>query len=96
MPKRDIDVTAGAPATVSEIGVAAPQKRWFSEEEAAAFLGVTTRTLINWRAGRGVMRAMPYFKVGRFVRYARADLDSFLTRERIAPRGRPRKVQPSP
>jgi len=46
---------------------------------AAAMLGVAPATLVQWRhLGRGP----DFHKVGRLVRYKRADLDAFLNRSR--------------
>jgi excisionase family DNA binding protein len=46
-----------------------------SSEQAAAYLGVTKSTLATWRCtGR---YAIPFVKVGRKVRYRKADLDRF-------------------
>jgi len=44
--------------------------------QSAAYLGVTPRTLEVWRCvGR---YGIPYIKVGRLVKYRKADLDAFL------------------
>lgn len=52
---------------------------------AAAYLGVTPRTLAVWACtGR---YNLPYVKVGRKVKYRRIDLDAWLT-ERTVGRGR--------
>jgi len=45
-------------------------------DEAAAYLGVTRHSLEVWRCvGR---YSIPYIKVGRLVKYRKADLDAFL------------------
>ena len=50
-----------------------------NNREAADYLGLKATTLNKWRChGTGP----PYIKVGRLVRYRRADLDEFL-RERV-------------
>ena len=49
--------------------------RLLTEKEAAQFLGVSVRTLQNWRR-KGI--GPKWYKVGRLVRYARADLYDFL------------------
>lgn len=47
-----------------------------STEEAAEYLGTKPHTLEIWRAvGR---YGIPYIKVGRLVKYRRADLDAWL------------------
>jgi excisionase family DNA binding protein len=45
-------------------------------EDAAQYPGVTPRTLEVWRCTKRHM--IPYVKVGRLVRYRRADLDEWL------------------
>ena len=47
-----------------------------SNEEAAAYLGVTPRTLEVWRCVKRYNIA--YIKVGRLVRYKKAALDAFI------------------
>lgn len=44
--------------------------------DAAAFLGVTVGTLEVWRCTRRY--PLPYVKIGRLVRYRRADLLAFI------------------
>lgn len=47
------------------------------EKGAARYLGVKPPTMRAWRhAGRGPR----YFKAGRLVRYERAELDAFISR----------------
>ena len=46
----------------------------FNENQAAEFLGVSTRTLQAWRVRGGGPR---YCKIGRAVRYRRRELVSF-------------------
>lgn len=47
-----------------------------STEQAADYLGVTTRTLANWRS-RGYPN-VPFSKIGRCVRYRILDLDVYI------------------
>jgi hypothetical protein len=57
------------------IGVGACGRTYLDESAAAAVLGLTARTLANWRsAGRGPR----YLKAGGRVRYLRDDLDRWL------------------
>lgn len=52
-------------------------------EAAARFLGVSETTLPRWRwAGTGPA----YLKVGRSVRYRRADLEAYLETRAVLPR----------
>lgn len=50
-----------------------------TEDAAAAFVGVSPRTLQKWRVvGGGPL----FLKLGRSVRYAVADLEAFLSQRR--------------
>jgi excisionase family DNA binding protein len=53
-------------------------RAWFSEEEAAEYLGCSRRTLQAWRqSGQGPA----WIKLnGTMVRYARNSLDAFIAR----------------
>jgi len=51
-------------------------KELFSTREAAEYVGARPHTLETWRAsGR---YGIPFVKVGRLVKYRRADLDAWL------------------
>jgi excisionase family DNA binding protein len=52
-----------------------------SNNEAAEFLGVNSRTLTNWRHLDN--RELPYYKVGRRVVYDLADLMAYLASRRV-------------
>ena len=91
---RDVDVTRRertleTPAGPIGMGMAPATKRWFTSIEAAAYLGITDRTLMDWRQGRRGGHAIPYSMQGRFPRYQRTDLDAHLGRNRVA--GKPRR-----
>lgn len=52
------------------------KKERLNNEEAAKYLGLKAATLNKWRVyGEGP----PFIKVGRLVRYRRADLDAYLS-----------------
>jgi excisionase family DNA binding protein len=53
-----------------------------SREEAAQYLGVTPNTLAVWASVKRY--PLPYVKVGRLVKYKRADLDKFIENRTIA------------
>ena len=53
-----------------------------SERDAASFLGITQRTLQDWRLNR---RGPAYIKLGRRIAYDRADLERFLADNRVEP-----------
>jgi len=50
-------------------------------EQAAAYLGVTARTLEVWRCTK--RHSIPYIKVGRLVKYRKTELDRWLARQTI-------------
>jgi predicted DNA-binding transcriptional regulator AlpA len=53
-----------------------------SNLEAAEFLGMSPDTLPRWRwAGIGPA----YLKVGRSIKYRRADLEAFLEKSKVEP-----------
>ncbi len=45
-----------------------------SEREVAVYLKASARTIINWRQ-RGII---PYFRIGRSIRYSRDQIDRAL------------------
>jgi excisionase family DNA binding protein len=60
-------------------------------EEAGKFLGVSPHTLRVWaRTGR-----VPHFKLGRRLVFDRADLEEFLTRNRVDSAKKPANVAPA-
>ena len=63
-------------ATPAASGVSNTRPRLFSNEEAAAHIGVNPRTLEVWRCTK--RHQIPFIKVGRLVRYRREDLDRWL------------------
>lgn len=57
-------------------GVATANSILLTRREAAAYLGIAEQTLAVWKCtGR---RALPFVKIGRLVRYRKADLDAFI------------------
>ena len=50
-------------------------KDLLKSEEVAHFTGLSIETLAQWRSQR---RGIPYLKIGRSVRYARADVQAYL------------------
>lgn len=58
-----------------------PQTNLFGNDAAAAYIGVTPRTLEVWRCTK--RHAIPYIKVGRLVKYRRADLDAWLKAQTV-------------
>jgi excisionase family DNA binding protein len=58
-------------------GVAPVRSELFSRSEAAAYLGVAKQTLAIWACTKRY--DLNYVKIGRLVKYRRADLDKFIT-----------------
>ena len=57
-------------------GVGTADTILLTRREAAAYLGVAEQTLAVWKCtGR---RSLPFVKIGRLVRYRKADLDAFI------------------
>ena len=81
------------------LGCAPPDKRWFSQAEAAAFLGLSVKTLEKWRLDKGPLSPtrIPYTRPGRFPRYKLSDLLAFLRRNRTPSRApRAPRAPPAP
>lgn len=51
-------------------------------QEAAKIIGVSVRTLQGWRTDWGEYVPLPYYRLGRVIRYKREDIDNFLKRSR--------------
>lgn len=47
-----------------------------SREEAAAYLGITARTLAVWKTRKRY--GLPVIKIGRLAKYRKRDLDAFI------------------
>jgi hypothetical protein len=72
-----------APAPAIDLGVLKENPdQLYSNEAAAAFLGVLPNTPLNWRY---LDRGPPYYTVGRQAYYRAADLAAFLSRRRHEP-----------
>ena len=50
--------------------------------EAAAILGVKPQTLETWRCTRRYPD-LPYYRIGRRIQYARADLERWIEKQRV-------------
>lgn len=53
-----------------------PNAVLMSRKEAAMYLGVSPSTLANWASTKRFV--LPYFRIGRAVRYRKTDLDAFI------------------
>lgn len=68
------------------------EQSWFTKEEAAEYLRVSTRTLDRWVAGG---RLHAYRKSRKLIRFRREDLDAFMTGEEANPRRAASNIQMS-
>jgi excisionase family DNA binding protein len=60
-----------------------PAAEFLDPRAVADLLGVTKRTLQNWRDDRA---ELPFLRMGRAVRYDAADVAAYLERARVQPR----------
>ena len=72
--------TPNTPDTLAKT-LTAGRAELLSNEGAAEYIGVTPRTLEVWRCTK--RQVIPYIKVGRLVKYRRADLDAWLVANTI-------------
>lgn len=63
-------------STPALAGILTSQPNLLDTEQAAAYIGVTPRTLEVWRCVK--RHSIPYVKVGRLVKYRLADLNAWL------------------
>lgn len=59
-------------------------ERLFNEQATAEFLGLTLASLRKWRWER---KGPAYVKVGRLVRYRKADLEAWLDQQTVRTEG---------
>jgi len=52
------------------------QSNLLSRKEAATYLGVTEKTLAQWKCTKRY--DLPVVKIGRLVKYKKSDLDKFI------------------
>jgi excisionase family DNA binding protein len=57
------------------------QSHLLTRREAAEYLGITESTLSVWACVKRYR--LPYVKVGRLVKYRRADLDAFIAQRTV-------------
>lgn len=61
--------------------IAKPQSDLLTREQAAAYLGITSRTLAVWACTKRYN--LPFVKIGRLVKYRRTDLEAFIAHRTI-------------
>lgn len=70
------------PVTTSFLGnLLKTVQELLNNQQAAAYIGVTPRTLEVWRCTK--RHAIPYIKVGRLVKYRKSDLDAWLSAQTV-------------
>ena len=56
--------------------------------EACPLLGYARQTIYNSiSSGVGELAQLPFYRIGRAIRYAEEDINTFLERRRVDPRG---------
>jgi len=53
----------------------------YNEAAAALYLGIAARTLALWRSNGAY--GLPFVRIGRSVRYSRAELDAFIAKHTV-------------
>jgi predicted DNA-binding transcriptional regulator AlpA len=66
---------------------------YLTTQDASAYVGVSHHTLACWRRGGD---GPPYLRLGRVVRYVRADLDAWIAAHRVEPGVGGRRTAPTP
>lgn len=61
-----------------------PEQRYLVEREVSRLTGIALSTLRNWRVRA---EGIPYYKIGRSVRYSQADVIGFMEQRRVVPGG---------
>ena len=75
------------------MSIANDPNRMLSTEEAAAFMGLQPCTLAAWRED-GSQPDLPFFKIGKAVRYRCADVLAFLEARRAVSTLAARQIKP--
>jgi excisionase family DNA binding protein len=69
-------------------GKNSPRGRLLTIGEACPLLGYARQTIYNAiYSGAGELAQLPYYRVGRSIRFAEQDINAFLERRRVEPRG---------
>jgi len=64
-----------------------PRGRLLTVGEVCSLLGYARQTVYNkiW-SGAGVLAGLPYYRIGRSIRFAEQDINAFLQQRRVEPR----------
>ena len=63
--------------------ISSPRGRLLTVAEACQVLGYRPQTLYN---RCGALAGLPFYRVGRSIRFAEVDIDRFLEKRRVEPR----------
>jgi hypothetical protein len=63
--------------------LAAPSHAFVDDRELAARLKISPKTPAQWRFTGKFAKELPYYKFGRAVRYASADVEAFIDKMRV-------------
>jgi len=78
-------------------GKNSPRGRLFTIAEACPLLGYRPQTIYNAiYSGAGELAQLPYYRVGRSIRFSEEDINQFLERRRVEPRGEGEKFGRTP
>jgi excisionase family DNA binding protein len=68
-------------------GKNSPRGRLLTIREACPLLGYRPQSVYNSiSGGTGELAQLPYYRVGRSIRFAEEDINAFLERRRVEPR----------
>jgi hypothetical protein len=70
------------PRPISVEATTVAREHWLTERDTARMVGISTSKL---RQDRHKCKGIPYVKLGRSVRYALADIQSYMASRRIDP-----------
>ena len=69
------------------IGKNSPRGRLLTITEACPLIGYRPQTVYNSiYSGTGELAKLPFYRVGRSIRFAEEDINAFLERRRVVPR----------
>jgi len=68
----------------SHVAPVVPADPLLEQGSAAAYLGIASHTLANWRSARRPGRFIPFVRVGKLIRYRKSALDAFLSSGEVA------------
>ena len=58
------------------------EKEFLNETEVANLLCISVDTLRGWRKTKNRVASLPFVKIGKLVRYRRADLEEYINKNK--------------